>query len=239
MPIAVTCTGCRTRFTVGDQFAGKEGPCPKCKVSIKIPAANEQVVIHAPTTSGPVDSKGRSVLKPIFREETKLSSVQIAIIVGGIALSLIGALVARFMVPDKANFPMPMLILGLIAIAPPLTYAGYSFLRDQELEPFRGTALYARTGIAAACFALLWVLFPLGEYANLSEPSLAVSAISIVVMTILGGGIALVAFDFDYLMGTVLFSLYLLACLILRVIAGLDFIPYLSTTAEKATALFF
>src|SRR5258708_6764900 len=44
MPIPVTCPSCKTSFTVGDQHAGKKGPCPKCKGIIaipKLPAAPE------------------------------------------------------------------------------------------------------------------------------------------------------------------------------------------------------
>ena len=31
MAIKVLCPGCRTLFTVSDKFAGRTGPCPKCK----------------------------------------------------------------------------------------------------------------------------------------------------------------------------------------------------------------
>ena len=48
MPIPVICPGCKASFRVSDKFAGKTGPCPKCKTTIKIPEAvpqTEQVVI--------------------------------------------------------------------------------------------------------------------------------------------------------------------------------------------------
>ena len=88
MPIQVTCPGCHTRFSVGDQHAGKSGACPKCKGSIQIPEAGEEVVIHAPELeAGAVDSKGRSVLKPIKRKEAKFSANILAIVIGLIVLS--------------------------------------------------------------------------------------------------------------------------------------------------------
>ena len=35
MAIDVTCPSCHTRFQVSDKFAGKSGPCPKCKNTIR------------------------------------------------------------------------------------------------------------------------------------------------------------------------------------------------------------
>ena len=65
MPINVTCPGCLKRFSVADKFAGKQGPCPKCKKIITIPKKEDQVVIHAPDHSeaGAVGAGGRHVLK--------------------------------------------------------------------------------------------------------------------------------------------------------------------------------
>lgn len=40
MPILVTCPGCKAQFNVSDKFAGKQGPCPKCKAVISIPKGN-------------------------------------------------------------------------------------------------------------------------------------------------------------------------------------------------------
>ena len=75
MPISVVCPGCKARFSVSEKFAGKKGPCPKCKAVILVPnAPAEEVKIHVPEqfASGGKDSKGRAVSKPILREETKL-----------------------------------------------------------------------------------------------------------------------------------------------------------------------
>src|SRR5437763_17163113 len=96
MAIDVTCPSCHTRFQVSEKFAGKSGPCPKCKTTIKIPEKKDEVVIHAPEVSGPKDSKGQAVLKPISRVEVRLRSTQIATIVGSVVLVLIVALVLRF-----------------------------------------------------------------------------------------------------------------------------------------------
>ena len=46
-------------------------------MTIQIPDKAEEVVVHAPENFGPADSQGRSVLKPIFRQERSVSTVQI------------------------------------------------------------------------------------------------------------------------------------------------------------------
>ena len=37
--------------------------------------------------------------------------------------------------------------IGAVLLAPPLVLAGYSFLRDDELEPYSGRALWIRAGV--------------------------------------------------------------------------------------------
>ena len=86
MAIDVTCPACHTRFQVSEKFAGKSGPCPKCKKTIKVPEKKDEVVIHAPEVSGPKDSTGVAVLKPIGRTETRLSMMQMATIFGSIVV---------------------------------------------------------------------------------------------------------------------------------------------------------
>src|SRR5690606_23080824 len=86
MPIHVICPGCRTRFTVGDQHAGKTGACPKCKGPIQIPKLEDEVIIHAPEPEpGAKNAQGRNVLKPLKRKETKFR-LNAALVVGGAVL---------------------------------------------------------------------------------------------------------------------------------------------------------
>mgnify|MGYP000896189276 CR=1 FL=1 len=64
MAILVVCSGCRARFQVSDQFAGKSGPCPKCKAVIKIPTAKEaEVKFHgvASFSKGGRDAEGKLI----------------------------------------------------------------------------------------------------------------------------------------------------------------------------------
>ena len=226
MSIRVTCPSCHARFNVSDQFAGRSGPCPKCKTTIQIPDKSEEVVVHAPDNFGPTDSKGRAVLKPIFREEAKFSWVQASLIGMSVVLGFAVALVLRFSIEDPANFPLPVLIVGAFALAPPLGWAAYACLHNRELEAYSGMELWLRILASGAVFAILWVLFPVTLYAlNADEYTMAISSILLVGMLLLGGGAAMVAFDYDYLMGVLHCGMYLLVVLLLRFVAGLDFIP--------------
>ena len=75
MAILVVCPTCKSRFQVSEKFAGKQGPCPKCKAVITIPRVEDEVKIHAPEEyagGGSVaakDASGRAVLKPISRQK--------------------------------------------------------------------------------------------------------------------------------------------------------------------------
>src|SRR5262245_28204558 len=122
MPIDVTCTKCKTRFQVSEKFAGKKGPCPKCKNIITVPDKSQEVVIHAPEVSGPVDSTGEAVLKPIVRKEVRLTTPVIVGIVGAVAIVLLLALVLRISFPG-GKIPPLVTILGSVLLAPPLAFA--------------------------------------------------------------------------------------------------------------------
>ena len=113
MAINIICPGCHTRFQVSEKFAGKEGPCPKCKAKIKVPEKSEELVIHTPDEfEGVRDSKGQSVLKPIRRKETKLSPQVIVAIVGGSLMVLLVAwLLGRAFREDGVS-TVPMLLLA-------------------------------------------------------------------------------------------------------------------------------
>ena len=231
MSIRVTCTGCHTRFDVHDKFAGKEGPCPKCKAKIQIPAADEQVVIHAPELTGPKDSKGRAILKPISRSETILSPVQITIIVACVIAFLAVAAIFRSVIADKANFPVYLLATGATAIAFPIAYAAYAVLRNQEAPPFFRKQLWARVGICATLYAILWMLMPLMAFAFPGNDMGAV--VGIVGMIAAGGVIGMLVFEFDYMFGILHYGMYLSICLIGRLILGLGILPGFGTDAGE------
>ena len=225
MAIQVTCPGCMKRFQVSDKFAGQKGPCPNCKKEITIPDKSEEVVIHAPETSGPKDSKGRSVLKPIFRQETQVTPVKIAIIVGSIICALAGALVMRFQFGTDEVYPWWPLIAGAVVLSLPLVLSGYAMLRDSEIEPHRGKDLWMRVAICAAIYAALWLLFPVAEYTFRGYNNYSLIA-AVSAMFAIGSFISLAALEFEFVMGMVHYGIYFGACILLRWLAAAGPLPF-------------
>jgi hypothetical protein len=234
MAIDITCPGCKTRFQVSEKFAGKQGPCPKCKTVIKIPELKDQVVIHSPELEGPKDSTGQLVLKPIRRKETNLSAVQIVAIVGGVLVVLLVALVLRITyakVPDH-EFPLPILVAGAIVLAPLLSFAGYTFLRDSELEPYRGTDIILRLILLAIVYPGLWGLFWLVFGYLDVEPQLLHYGIAIPVLVTIGAFAAHLSLDLEPAQAAFHCAMYLGTIVILRMIMGLH---AAWTVVEKTT----
>lgn len=221
MAIDVTCTGCRTRFQVSEKFAGKKGPCPKCKSIIQIPTLKEQVVIHAPQdTTTPKDSTGRPVFTPIARTEVKLTPLQIGGMIGAAVVVLVAALVLRV----GASHPLPPIIpiFAAIVLAPPLAFAGYSFLRDDELEPFRGPELMARLAAPSVVYPVIWGLY-WAVFAYLGvEPNVGYMLFVIPAAFALGTVTALASLDLEFGPASMHYCLYLAVTIILRLISGMN-----------------
>ncbi len=230
MPIRVTCPGCHTRFNVSEKHAGKEGPCPKCKKTIRIPEA--EVVIHAPKESGPTDSTGRSVLKPIERQETSLSQVQIALIISSIVGFFLLALVMRMMVEDKSNFPMPLIWIAAVLIALPVVYGAYTILRDQELGSFLGRELIGRVTAVSLIYAALWIAMPVMQYA-FDGYELGSWGVALGAMLFGGAAISMLLLDLDYLMGLVHAGMYYGVCLLGRLVVGIGVLPGMLDSAVE------
>jgi hypothetical protein len=222
MPIPVTCPSCLTRFSVSEKFAGKSGPCPKCKAIIKIPELSEQVVVHAPVDSAPKDSKGKSVLKPIRREETKLS---MPVIVGSALAALVAVGVAFGYRLNPTPPPAAVLAAASILLAAPLVYAGYWFLRDDELQGFTGRELLVRCTICAVVFALGWAVYAwvpgfVADQQSLSETSALMMALMIGVMVALGATAAVLTLELEIGQGLLLHLMYLIITFALTWLSG-------------------
>ncbi|MBI3840133.1 MAG: hypothetical protein HY288_19600 [Planctomycetia bacterium] len=224
MPISVVCPGCKAHFSVSEKFAGKQGPCPKCKAVINVPnapapaPASEEIKIHEPEqfASGGKDSKGRAVSKPILRKETRLQPVAIAGMVAGAILVFAMAIALRF-VSEK----LPFVVAGLLIVSPPLAVAGYTFLRDDELmEPYRGRALLLRSSLCSLAYAALWGVYaPLPAYGIITGEAwqwLFVAPVFICA----GAGVAYACLDLDFGSGAMHYCFYLLATLLLRFALG-------------------
>jgi hypothetical protein len=230
MSILVVCQSCKTRFQVNEKFAGKQGPCPKCKAVIAIPKLDEQVKIHAPEEyagGGAVaarDAQGRAVLKPISRDKTKFQPVIFVAAAAGILI----AIVVAFLMRDAALLSDPvtsMLVLGVgaLLLAPPLVLAGYVALRDAESEPYRGTALWLRAGIVAAVYAALWgiaALFSTFVFVD-AAPELWQLIPPTAIMIVGGTLAALATLDLEPVNAFFHYASYLAATVFLRVVMGL------------------
>jgi len=221
MPIPVVCPGCQKRFNVSDKFAGKKGPCPTCKTVIQVPEKGEEVVVHAPEEFGPKDTKGRAVLKPIARKETKVSPRLTAVIL----MTIVAVLAVAWMFRSpEGDVPIWLLALGAIALAPPLAWAGYTFLRDDELEPYSGRELSLRVLACSAVYALLWGLVALVTGYVLGGDKVEVIHMVFIAPVMIGIGSfgAYLSLDLEAGTAAVHCSLYLLVTVTLRLILGLS-----------------
>lgn len=219
MPIRVICPGCHATFSVSDKFAGKEGPCPKCKEKIKIPEQSDDVVVHAPDEYGPKDSAGRSVLRPLSRDDAKFSWVTTI----GIAVGVVAAFVVALMMRGMESPPLGLLVSGAVLLGPALAVGGYTFLRDTELEPYRGIGLLVRALICGLVYAALWGVYAwaIKDYLFDGQVELFQTFIVVTPMLIIGGLTAMACFEIDFTNGALHYGLYLLVTVLLRLTAGM------------------
>jgi len=220
MPIQVTCAKCLTRFSVNEKFAGKKGPCPKCKAEITIPTLAEQVVVHAPD-DGPKDSTGKSVLKPIKRTETEVSRRGLAIS----AAAVLGAILLALGMRLIGGTPVELRVIIAILLAPPLVWVGYTITRDSELEPYRGRELWNRVAIVSAIFSALWLIYVritpyVLDIDYASEMGLMSSGITLVVMLSLGAVAAMAAFELEFVGGLTIAGIYIAPTLLLAILGA-------------------
>lgn len=221
MAIQVVCPGCYARFKVSDKFAGMSGPCPKCKKIITIPAAADEVKVHAPEefAHGGRGTGGKLALKPIARFETKLSAVAVT----GIVASVIGVVAVAWLAGPIFKEHWWARAVGLLLISPALVFAPYTFLRDQEAEPHRGKPLFVRTAICAVVYAMMWVVFGYSSgFVVGADPWNWLLYAPPFVVT--GGLVALACYDLDFSSGCLHYAFYALATILLRWIAGMGWI---------------
>ncbi len=195
MAIRVICSGCMTSFEVGDQFAGKKGPCPKCGHIIEIPKV--QVVVHAPdevVQDGKTTRVGKET-RPIAQNRFEFSTT-------GLLLSLLGILLvfgAAFGV-GLAKSTVLSGIVGAVAvfgIAFPIARFGYMTIRDaDDLEKLEGGELTQKSLFAALVFGGSWLVFEL-FVALLGSQGLTATLLLIPV-AVVGSFGALIFFDCNF-----------------------------------------
>jgi len=237
MPIAVVCHSCKAEFKVSEKFAGRQGPCPKCKAPITIPAAPAataeappEVKIHAPEPADAPAGKGKAKtspgsLKPLVREETKLRPLAIVAMIVAIAAIVAGAWFGSEILKDEKLIIVRVAALLLVSI--PTAAAGYTFLRDDELEPYRGGALWLRSAICALIYTALWCGF------HFVPPDLRSTAMNWFFLAppfaLVGAGVAFACYDLDFGSGFFHYCFYLLVTLGLGAAAGLQ-MPWIGVT---------
>jgi hypothetical protein len=216
MAIQVICPGCRATFTVSDKFAGRTGPCPKCKAAITVPAtAAKEVTIHGPEDKAV--RAGRAPAVPVVFEEHPIPPAAYAAVGAGAVAAVVLAMLTRF-AWGPAQAPAWLLATAAALVGPPCAWVGYEIVRNRDLEPYRGRSLLVRSLACGLVYAALWFVkgfLPaelsgdMWPWVYLGPPFFLAGALA-----------ALAAFDLDWGMGVTHFSLYLLFTALLRWLAG-------------------
>ncbi|RLS33442.1 MAG: hypothetical protein DWH79_06980 [Planctomycetota bacterium] len=216
MAIQVLCGSCKATFAVSDQFAGRTGPCPKCKAPITIPAAPiKGVTIHEPEAPSTTSTAtGRAPTAPFKRTDRGVTAIQWTLLAMGSVLALAAAMVAR--VVWHGDPPREFLAAGAVLLAIPCAFLGYAAIRERELAPHRGRSLLLRTLICAAVYAALWAAY------GFLPPGIEMWQWLYVAPIFVGIGAfaAFACFDFESGSAVAHFSLYLLVTAGLRWLAG-------------------
>jgi hypothetical protein len=238
MAIQVICPNpkCLTRFNVADKFAGLKGPCPKCKSVIQIPKKEDEVVIHAPDHSeaGAIGVSGRHVLKTFKRSDTKFQPLVFTAVAGVVLAALLVALVVRSQY--NGNPSLPVLIAGAVLLGPPLAWAGYTFLRDLELEAHYGYSLALRSIACGLVYALMWAVYWFLAYrffalgvpgSDATKRGLEIWQMIVLAIPVFAAGTLAAYASFDLDPGSAFFhcALYFAITVVLRLVAHMPAIP--------------
>jgi hypothetical protein len=227
MPITVVCPGCRKSFQVQDKFAGKSGPCPKCKTPIKVPEKAQEVKIHGGEdfSTGGRTASGQLALKPIARRQVKFKPAMAGAIggavVGVMILSWIGGKIVAASTPFVGY---SLITLFLLLLSPVLVLAAYDFLYDDELEPYRDKPLYLRAAACAATYVVLWGFFAYVK--GIVQPTDQIYLWLMITAPLLGAGgfTAHVALDLETGSAFLHYAFYAVVTFVLSLIAGIPWI---------------
>lgn len=225
MPISIVCPGCKARFSVSDHFAGRTGPCPKCKQPITIPKpAAQSVVIHEP--DAPVSSSGQTGRAPTAPIKSRDKPVKVSAImasaVGAAVCLAVAAILPRIYPPGAegaTTIPSWLLLGGAFAVAIPSVTLAYAAVRNRELEALQGMEFAKRAIICSFVYAALWGLrgiLPAEQTAEMWQ------WLYIGPLFVTAGSLAAFAsLDLDQGGAIAHYSFYALFCSLLRWMAGL------------------
>lgn len=217
MAINVVCPNCRSRFAVSEKFAGKTGPCPKCKQPITIPTpAAKDVVVHEPEPVQPTAPGAVPVTIPFRRVEKPVGTLTWVVLAAGAVATMVAAwAVGRAWAEPPRDW---ILAAGGFLVAIPCVRLGYAAIRNHELEPYRGRSLVIRVLICAVVYGSLWLakgVLPADSTAEMWQ------WLYLAPMFAFPGALAAyAAFDLDWGPATAHFSLYVLVTAFLRWLAG-------------------
>jgi hypothetical protein len=231
MSIIVVCPGCLKSFKVSDKFAGKTGPCPNCKRTLQIPTKEEEVKVHAPEAfaGGGKSAAGKLITKPITHVNAKLKPVTTALIAAAVVIVLIATWLcgrAGLFSSEQAGWLNSTIAtaIGLLLVSPALAIAAYEMLRDDEFEPYHGTALYLRSAGCGLAYASLWGVFSLLTSRGIITGDPWYWFFIVPAFVAVGALPAMSAFDFEFGDGAIHYGFYLVATLLLRWAAGMKWI---------------
>jgi hypothetical protein len=191
-------------------------PGAKAPAAPATPAPMPEVVIHEPEAGGPKNASGRPTTKPLTRRETRFELVPALMISGGVLVTLAVTWIMRGQLKELVWLRGA----GLLLLSPPIAVAGYSFLRDDELEPYRGRWLWIRASICGLVYLAMW-----GAYLFVPADATAEAWGWILVgppFFLVGAGAAYATLDLDFGNAFFHYCFYLLLTLLLGAAAGLS-----------------
>jgi hypothetical protein len=148
-------------------------------------------------------------------------------VIGCVLVALLVALVLR----SVSVVEMWVMALAAAVMGPPVAWGGYTFLRDPELEGFKGGALALRALACGLIYAVLWGVFVfLGARffgADAFSEGLEIWQMVVLVIPVFAAGTLAAYAAFDLEPGSAFFhcALYFAITVLLRLVAGLPAIP--------------
>jgi hypothetical protein len=148
-------------------------------------------------------------------------------VIGAVLIALLIALVIRSSGPPE----LWLKALAAAILGPPLAWAGYTFLRDPELEAYQGTSLIIRSVACGLVYALLWgVFWFLGDRffgPDDMKKGLQVFQMIVLIIPVFAAGTLAAFASFDLDPGSAFFhcALYFAVTVLLRLVAHLPAVP--------------
>jgi hypothetical protein len=174
---------------------------------------------------------GRHALKTYRRTDTRFQPLVFTGVIGCVLVAVLIALVVRSAGLDE----MWLKPLAAILLGPPLAWAGYTFLRDPELEGYQGTALIIRSIACGLVYALLWGVYWFIAYQwggpDAFTKGLEVFQLVVLCAIVLGIGTFAAYVSFDLEPGSAFFhvAMYFAVTALLRLVAAFPVLPGLGS----------